>query len=77
MNLDEILEAVDNLPPDDLEKLKARLAEPKQPQWHSGEEWLALFDAAVEEFWAGTAAEEREAILEAINIKSKPCIEGL
>src|SRR5215813_6079036 len=70
MNLEEIIAAVDKLPPEDKERLKAHLAEEKPRQWKSGDEWLALLNAAVDEFWADTTAEEKDAIIEAMNMKS-------
>ncbi len=77
MNLEEIIAAVDKLPPEDRERLKAHLAEEKPRQWKSGEEWLALLNDAVDEFWADTSPEEKAATIEAMNIKSKPSEKGL
>jgi hypothetical protein len=77
MNLDEIIAAVDALPPDDREKVKAHLEKPQPKKWQNGEEWLALLDAAVDKFWGDTPPDERDAIIEAINTKSPPSEKGL
>ena len=77
MTLEEIIAAVDKLPPDDKERLKAHLAQEKLRQWKSGEEWLTLLNTAVEEFWADTSPEEKAAVIEAMNIKSKPSEKGV
>jgi hypothetical protein len=76
MNLEQLLAAVDDLSPDDRERLKAYLAASKPLRRRSGEEWLAQLDTALDKFWAGTSDQERAAILEAINIKSPPSEKG-
>jgi hypothetical protein len=77
MDLEQILAAVNDLSPDDLERLKAYLATAKPTGSRPGKEWLARFDAALDDFWADTSSEERKAIIEAINVKSAPSEKGL
>jgi truncated hemoglobin YjbI len=73
--LEQILAAVDQLSPDDLERLKAHLKE-RMTSLSAGENWLARFDTALDEFWADTPEEEQTAILQAITAKSTPSEKG-
>ena len=74
--LEQILTAVDQLSPDDVERLKVYLDERTASPQSAGERWLARFDAALDEFWADTPLEERAAILQAISTKSTPSEKG-
>ncbi len=77
MTLEEILAAVDQLSPDDLERLKAYLKESPGSPSSTGADWLARFDAALDEFWADTPNAEQNEILRAIETKSIPSEKGL
>ncbi len=68
-NLEQILAAVDQLSPDEREKLRMYL-ENSAKSSSAGKKWLAQFDAALDEFWADTSDAEQAEILKAIETKS-------
>ena len=78
MTFEEILEAVDKLPADDKERLKAHLAETKtSPGPRTAEEWMAKFRDIAEEFRGDSSDEEMRELIEAMNMKSPPSEKGL
>ncbi len=72
MDVDNLIQALDNLTPNERARVQAHLADSNAPEGHTDEEWQARLDAVLDEFWADTPPEERAAILEAINTKSAP-----
>src|SRR4051794_11415707 len=72
MDLQELLAAVNDLPPDERKKLVAHLTEHEGQNPQRGEEWLAKLDSALDKFWDNVSPDEKTAILEAINTKSLP-----
>ncbi len=77
MDLKDLIETVDNLPPEDFERLKAHIAERSESELRPGETWLAKLDAALDKFWTGVSPDEQAAILQAIQTKSAPSEKGL
>ena len=81
MDIDKLLEAVEDLSPDDLERLKTRIAEReskhKSAAQHTAEEWLASLEAAVAEFRGDSSEEEMREIAAAMSMKSHPSCKGL
>jgi hypothetical protein len=71
MDLNELLDSVDHLTPDDLERLKARIAarEQRNSSPLSKDEWLARIDKAVDSFWGDSSKEEIEDIAAAMSKK--------
>lgn len=71
MNLSDLLAAVDNLPADELEQLKAHIAERegtgKQPR--TVEEWKTVINNILDEFWGDSSEEEMRDLLAAIRQK--------
>jgi hypothetical protein len=71
MDLQDILAAVDNLSPDDLERLKARIAAREQvihpPR--TAEAWQAVLDEAIDAFWDDSTPEEMQALAAAMSAK--------
>jgi hypothetical protein len=72
MDIEELLAAVNDLPPDERKQLMARLTEQEGTNTQTGEAWLAKLDAALDKFWENVSPDEKVAILEAINTKSLP-----
>jgi hypothetical protein len=78
MNLEEILAAVDKLPPDDLERLKAHLNRTKtSSKPRTVEEWMAKFNEIADEFRGDSSDEEMRDLIAAMNMKSPPSEKGL
>ncbi len=74
--LEEILAAVDQLSPEDLERLTTYLKKRTGAPPSAGEDWLAQLDIALDEFWADTPQKEQTEILQAITTKSTPSDKG-
>ncbi len=77
MNLDQLLAVVNDLSPEDQEKLKEHLSERKPAQPRTVEEWIAELEDIAREFRGDSSDEEMREIIEAINTKSKPSETGL
>lgn len=78
MNLDQLLEAADQLSPEDRDKLKAHLAERQETaKLHTVEEWTAELEDIAREFRGDSSDDEMREIIEAMNIKSKLSDKGL
>jgi hypothetical protein len=70
MDLEQLLDAVDHLSPEEREKLKAHLVGRAKPR--TVEEWMAEFADIAAEFRGDSTDEEMREIFEAMNMKSKP-----
>ena len=72
MDLNQLLDAVDHLTSDDLERLKARIAarEQSKPSPRTKDEWLAAIDKAIDSFWGDSSHEEIEDIVAAMSKKA-------
>jgi hypothetical protein len=77
MTLEQLLEEVDHLDENGLEQLKQQIARREgelntrtRPQ--TAQEWSDATDQFLDDFWADTDEEEKEAILVAIREKNKP-----
>lgn len=83
MNLEELLTAIDDLSPEDFDRLKQRLdsieweRRQKRPKPRTAEEWMALFRDIAKEFRGDSSDEEMREIVEAMTLKSKPSDKGL
>lgn len=78
MNIDQLLAVIDELPPEDLERVKAHLAEGShKPRPKTAEEWEQELKSIAEEFRGESSDEEMREIIEAMNLKSKPSDKGL
>ncbi|MCC7447137.1 MAG: hypothetical protein IT324_06960 [Anaerolineae bacterium] len=78
MDSQDLLAVVDNLSSDDLERLKAQIAEREKaarPQC-TAEEWLAELKSIAAEFRGDSSDEEMRALVEAMNEKSAPSSKG-
>jgi hypothetical protein len=79
MDFSELPNAMDNLPDDQLECLKAHLAErdrtTHKPQ--TAEEWMSEFADIAAEFRGNSSDEEMQEIIEAMTFKSLPSEKGL
>ena len=71
MDIQDLLAAVDELSPDDLQRLKARITEREQalPAARTQQEWQAIVDNAIDAFWADSTPEEIEALAAAMSTK--------
>jgi len=77
MNMEQLLAEVEHLDETALERLKERIAQREielrlQQRPHTVEEWAAVSQALLNDFWADTDADEKAAILDAIREKNKP-----
>lgn len=77
MNVEQLLSEVEHLDKNALEQLKEGIAQREnelrlQQRPRTAEEWTALSKDFLDDFWADTDAEEKEAILGAIREKNKP-----
>ena len=77
MNLETLLEAIDNLSPEEREQVKRHLAQREQAKRENIERTLADLGAAIDEFWGDSSEEEMQAIFEAMRTKSPPSDKGL
>lgn len=79
MDIQDLLAAVDDLSPDDLERLKAQIAEREKAvqSQRTAEEWLAELRSIAVEFRGDSSDEEMQALTEAMNEKSAPSSKGL
>ena len=77
MNLETLLANIDNLSPEDRERVKAHLTQQEQAHRESIEHTLADLDAAINEFWGDSSEEEMNTIIEAMRTKSTPSEKGL
>ena len=76
MNIQELLTAIDDLSPEELERLKARITEREQSTrpMRTQEEWLSVIDQAVDAFWGDSSPEEIQTLAGAMNTKQiDPC----
>ncbi len=76
MTLDDLLTAVDHLPPDELTQLKAKIAEREAQQRAVDEAWSRI-DEILTAFWGDSTEEEKQEILDAIRTKSPPSTKGI
>jgi hypothetical protein len=77
MNLEQILAAVNDLPSDDLERLKAYLKAREQSDEHQTvDEWMNEFRAIAEAFRGNSSDEEMRDIVAAMNLKTPPSDKG-
>lgn len=79
MDFNELLEVVDNLPDDDLERLKTHITKREQSSHkpRTVEEWIAKFANIAAEFRGTSSDEEMREIIEAMTLKSPPSEKGL
>ncbi len=79
MDIQDLLAAVDDLSPDDLERLKAQIAEREKAVHspHTAEEWLAKLKSIAAEFRGDSSDEEMQELIAAMNEKSAPSSKGL
>ncbi len=80
MNVTDLIDAIDSLPPNEREQIKQHLNEPptvavRRPE--TMEEWLALFQDIANEFRGDSTDEEMEALRAAMTLKSIPSEKGL
>ncbi len=72
MDLQVLLKAIDQLPPDELDRLKRRVEERQgelQANAHRVAEQMAALDSAVAEFREGLSDEKLSELLAAMNVK--------
>jgi hypothetical protein len=73
MNLDQLLEVVDHLSPEEREKLREHLSEWREPsKQRTVDEWIAELEDIAHEFRGDSSDEEMAEITAAMNTKSKP-----
>ena len=78
MDLAQLLSAVDDLPPEDRQRLKDYLLRRESsPRPRTVAEWLAEFEDIAREFRGDSSDEEMEKIIQAMTLKSKPSKKGL
>jgi hypothetical protein len=77
MDLQTLLTTIDNLSPEDRERLKAHLAQQENARREHASQVLADLDAAIDEFWGESSDEEMQSIFEAMRTKSTPSEKGL
>ncbi len=80
MDLNKLIEAVDNLPPEDLNALEAHIAQRKQaqPSHHrTVEEWMGELKRIADDFRGDSTEEEMAEIVAAMTTKSTPSEKGL
>jgi hypothetical protein len=77
MDFEQILEAINELPPKDLERLKEILKEREQiGQSPDVDQWLSRFQAIAAEFRGDSSSEEMQQIVAAMTLKSPPTDKG-
>lgn len=77
MNLEQLLEAVEHLSPEEKETLRERLSERHGPSsLHTVDEWIAELEAIAREFKGDSSDQEMAEIAAAISAKSKPSEKG-
>jgi hypothetical protein len=71
MDIQDILAAVDDLSPDDLARLKARIAVREQATLppRTAEEWQTVLDKAIDAFWEDSTPEEMQTLAAAMSTK--------
>jgi hypothetical protein len=71
VNIQELLTAIDDLSPEELERLKARITEREQSTrpMRTQEEWLSVIDQAVDAFWGDSSPEEIQTLAAAMSTK--------
>jgi hypothetical protein len=71
VNIQELLTAIDDLSPEELERLKAHITEREQSTrpMRTQEEWLSVIDQAVDVFWGDSSPEEIQALAAAMSTK--------
>ncbi len=75
MSVEQLLEELRHLTPDELERLKAGIKQREselEQRPTTAEEWGKRIKQFLDEFWADTPEEEREAIIAAIRYREKP-----
>jgi hypothetical protein len=80
MDIEELLTAVDDLSPEELSRLKARIAAREQiqsAQPRSVDEWMAELDRVAKIFRGDSTDEEMAEIVAAMTTKSTPSTKGL
>lgn len=78
MNIDELLQIVDDLSPDEFQRLKAHIAKRKSEEKpRTYEEWQAKIETALDKFWGDSTEEEMEALFEAIRTKNPSSEKGI
>ncbi|MHB8625536.1 MAG: hypothetical protein ACYDBJ_08350 [Aggregatilineales bacterium] len=70
MNVEELLKELDELPPEDWERIKAHIIEREQATHpRTLEEWQGVVDSAVDAFWGDSMPEEMETPAAAMSLK--------
>ncbi len=78
MTLEQILAAVDQLSPDDLERLKIYVEErERMNRPRTAEEWMAELRSIAQEFRGESSDEEMRDIITAMQMKSPPSDKGM
>jgi hypothetical protein len=77
MDMQQLLAEIEHLDAAELEQVRQQIAQREdelrtQQRPRTVEEWSALSKDFLDDFWADTEVEEKEAIVEAIREKNKP-----